>query len=637
MKSSEIRSRFLAFFEKRGHAIIPSAPIPVSTDPTTLFNSSGMQPLVPYLMGQSHPMGKCLTDSQKCLRVEDIEEVGDNRHTTFFEMLGNWSLGDYFKAEQLPWYWEFLTQEIGLDPQKLFVTAYIGNDELGVPKDIESIEIWKRLFAAVGIDAKVVELDTEENGYEVGGQDGRIFLYSKKNWWSRSGAPDKMPVGEIGGPCSEVFYDYETPHDTKWGPRCHVNCDCGRYVELGNSVFIQYLKNEKGGFDTLPQKNVDHGSGLSRIVAASQGIPDVFKTDVFSSIIYKLEDLSGKKFDTANTADDRAFRIISDHITGSIMMISDGVLPSSSEQGYVLRRLLRRAVRFMDVLGAGEGNLSQLVPIVADLYGTHYGDVKKQQEEIMKVVEEEEKKFRITLEKGLKKLMIMIDKTQSDVDASQLFDLYQTDGFPVELSFDILKENFKENRGIEMDPSAIETLSNGFNLKMEEHRKLSQLGAEQKFKGGLADSSIETTKLHTAHHLLLAALQQVLGSHVHQKGSNITAERLRIDFSHDAKMTDDQKVAVEKIVNDWIAADLPMVRHEMSRAEAIGLGAEMEFGAKYPDMVSVYVVGTDIEHAISKEFCGGPHMEHTGGLGTFKIQKEEASSNGVRRIKAVLV
>ncbi len=595
-----------------------------------------MQPLVSYLMGQPHPMGKRLTDSQKCLRVEDVEEVGDNRHTTFFEMLGNWSLGDYFKKEQLPWYWNFLTKEVGLDPQKLYVTAYIGNDELGVPKDIEAIEIWKELFASVGIDAKVVELDTEENGYEVGDQGGRIFLYSKKNWWSRSGAPNKMPVGEIGGPCSEVFYDYGTPHDTKWGAQCHVNCDCGRYVELGNSVFIQYLKNEQGGFDTLPQKNVDHGSGLSRIVAASQGTPDIFKTDVFSSIIKKLEELSNKKFDGANAVDDRAFRIISDHITGSVMMISDGVRPSSSEQGYVLRRLLRRAVRFMDVLGAGEGNLSQLVSIVADLYGTHYGDVKKQEEEIAKVVEEEEKKFRVTLEKGMKKLAVMIDKTQSNVDAGQLFDLYQTDGFPIELSVEILKENYRQNRGTEMDSAVIDMLLSAVGVKMEEHRKLSQTGAEQKFKGGLADSSEETTKLHTAHHLLLAALRQVLGPHVHQRGSNITAERLRIDFSHDAKMTDEEKQQVETLVNEWITQDLPMTRIEIARQEAEKIGAEMEFGAKYPDMVSVYFVGEKVEDAISKEFCGGPHATHTGNLGTFKIQKEEASSSGVRRIKAIL-
>ena len=617
MKLNEVRTKYLTYFKTsdRNHAEIPSASIPVSGDPTTLFNSSGMQPLVPYLMGQPHPMGKRLTDSQKCLRVEDVEEVGDNRHTTFFEMLGNWSLGDYFKKEQLPWYWNFLTKEVGLDPQKLYVTAYIGNSDLGVPKDEEAIAIWKELFASVGIDAQVVELDTEENGYEVGDQGGRIFLYSKKNWWSRSGAPNKMPVGEIGGPCSEVFYDYGTQHDTKWGTRCHVNCDCGRFVELGNSVFIQYLKNEQGGFDTLPQKNVDHGSGLSRIVAASQGTPDIFKTDVFSSVIKKLEDLSNKKFDGANAIDDRAFRIISDHITGSVMMISDGVRPSSSEQGYVLRRLLRRAVRFMDVLGAGEGNLSELVSIVADLYGNHYADVKKQQDEISKVVEEEEKKFRITLAKGIHEF----NKGERDA-----FILFTTYGFPYELTEELAKE-----KG--------ETVSKeDFNKKMEEHQALSRSGSEQKFKGGLADSSEETTKLHTVHHLLLAALRQVLGPHVHQRGSNITAERLRIDFSHDAKMTDEEKQQVETLVNEWIAKDLPMRRIEITRKEAEKIGAEMEFGAKYPDMVSVYFVGEKVEDAVSKEFCGGPHSSRTGNLGTFKIQKEEASSSGIRRIKAIL-
>lgn len=617
MRLNEIRTKYLNYFKatERNHVEIPSAPIPVSGDPTTLFNSSGMQPLVPYLMGQPHPMGKRLTDSQKCLRVEDVEEVGDNRHTTFFEMLGNWSLGDYFKKEQLPWYWNFLTKEVGLDPQKLYVTAYIGNDELGVPKDTESIEIWKALFASVEIDAKVVELDTEENSYEVGDQGGRIFLYSKKNWWSRSGAPNKMPVGEIGGPCSEVFYDYGTPHNTKWGEQCHVNCECGRFVELGNSVFIQYLKNEQGGFDTLPQKNVDHGSGLSRIVAASQGTYDIFKTDVFSSIIKKLEELSNKSFDNATSTEDRAFRIISDHITGSVMMISDGVRPSSSEQGYVLRRLLRRAVRFMDVLGAGEGNLSQLVSIVADLYGAHYGDVKNQEEEITRVVEEEEKKFRITLTKGIHEF----NKGERDA-----FILFTTYGFPYELTEELAKE-----KG--------ETISKeDFDKKMEEHQTLSRRGSEQKFKGGLADSSEETIKLHTAHHLLLAALRQVLGPHVHQRGSNITAERLRIDFSHNAKMTDEEKQKAETLVNEWIAKDLPMQRIEIAREEAEKIGAEMEFGAKYSDMVSVYFVGEKVEDAVSKEFCGGPHETHTGNLGIFKIQKEEASGSGVRRIKAVL-
>lgn len=618
MTLNEVRQKYLTYFKSsdRNHAEIPSAAIPVSGDPTTLFNSSGMQPLVPYLMGQPHPMGKRLTDSQKCLRVEDVEEVGDNRHTTFFEMLGNWSLGDYFKKEQLPWYWNFLTKEIGLDPHKLYVTAYIGNDELGVPKDEEAIAIWKELFASVEIDAHVVELDTEEKGYELGDQGGRIFLYSKKNWWSRSGAPNKMPVGEIGGPCSEVFYDYGLAHDTKWGSKCHVNCDCGRFVELGNSVFIQYIKNEQGGFDTLPQKNVDHGSGLSRIVAASQNTPDIFKTDVFSSIIKKLEDLSNKKFEGASETDDRAFRVIADHITGSVMMVADGVRPSSSEQGYVLRRLLRRAVRFMDVLGAGEGNLSSLVSIVADLYGSHYENVSQQKTEIELIINEEEKKFRITLAKGIHEF----NKGERDA-----FILFTTYGFPFELTEELVKE-----KG--------ETISrDDFDAKMEEHKKLSQAGAEQKFKGGLADSSEETTKLHTTHHLLLAALRQVLGPHVHQRGSNITAERLRIDFSHDAKMTDVEKQQVEALVNEWIAQDLPMTRIEIPREEAEKIGAEMEFGAKYPDMVSVYYVGQQVEDAVSKEFCGGPHATHTGNLGTFKIQKEEASSAGVRRIKAILV
>jgi alanyl-tRNA synthetase len=617
MKINEVRTKYLNYFKTsdRNHSEIPSASIPVSGDPTTLFNSSGMQPLVPYLMGQPHPMGKRLVNSQKCLRVEDIDEVGDNRHTTFFEMLGNWSLGDYFKEEQLRWYWNFLTKEIGLDPQKLYVTAFIGNDEFGIPKDEEAIEIWKKLFEISGINAHVVELGTEKNGYKIGGQGGRIILYGKKNWWSRSGAPNIMPVGEIGGPCSEVFYDYGTPHDTKWGANCHVNCDCGRFVELGNSVFIQYIKNSAGGFDVLPQKNVDHGSGLSRIVAASQGTPDIFRTDVFSPIIHKLEELSSKKFVGASQADDRAFRIISDHITGSVVMISDGVRPSSTEQGYILRRLLRRAVRFMDVLGVGGGSLSQLVPIVTDLYGDHYVDIRNQQTEIVKVIEAEEEKFRITLTKGINEF----NKGERDA-----FTLFTTYGFPYELTEELANE---KNETISRED---------FDTKIREHKKLSQTGAGKKFKGGLADSSEETTKLHTTHHLMLAALRQVLGSHVHQRGSNITQERLRMDFSHGEKMTEEQKQKVEQLVNKWIRQDLPVQRIEITREEAEKVGAEMEFGVKYPNVVSVYFVGNSVEDAVSKEFCGGPHVTHTGILEEFKIQKEEASSFGVRRIKAIL-
>lgn len=617
MKINEVRTKYLNYFKTgdRNHSEIPSASIPVSGDPTTLFNSSGMQPLVPYLMGQPHPMGKRLVNSQKCLRVEDIDEVGDNRHTTFFEMLGNWSLGDYFKEEQLQWYWNFLTKEIGLDPQKLYVTAFIGNDELGIPKDEEAIEIWKKLFEVSGINAHVIELDTEQNGYKVGGQGGRIILYGKKNWWSRSGAPNIMPVGEIGGPCSEVFYDYGTPHDIKWGANCHVNCDCGRFVELGNSVFIQYIKNSTGGFDALPQKNVDHGSGLSRIVAASQGTPDIFRTDVFSPIIHKLEELSSKKFEGASQADDRAFRIISDHITGSVVMISDGVRPSSTEQGYILRRLLRRAVRFMDVLGVGGGSLSQLVPIIVDLYGDHYADIRNQEAEIVKVIEAEEEKFRITLTKGINEF----NKGERDA-----FTLFTTYGFPYELTEELANE---KNETISRED---------FDTKIREHKKLSQTGAGKKFKGGLADSSEETTKLHTAHHLMLAALRQVLGSHVHQRGSNITQERLRMDFSHGEKMTEEEKQKVEQLVNKWIRQDLPVQRIEITREEAEKIGAEMEFGVKYPNVVSVYFVGNSVVDAVSKEFCGGPHVTHTGILKEFKIQKEEASSFGVRRIKAIL-
>ncbi len=622
MKVSEVRSRYLEFFKKRGHVVIPSAPIVPENDPTTLFTSSGMQPLVPYLLGEPHPEGARLVDAQTSFRAGDIEEIGDNRHTTFFEMLGNWSLGDYFKQEQLPWIFEFLTsteEGLGLDPEKLYVTTFAGDDEVGVAADTESIEIWKRLFSEKGIDATFVEIGTEERGGEVGMQGGRIFSYgSKKNWWSRAGVPAKMAAGEPGGPDSEIFFDFGLPHDTKFGKECHPNCDCGRFVEIGNSVFMQFIKQEDGSFAELPKKNVDFGGGLARIVGATTGNDDIFMIDVFDAARAVLEARSGRKYEDAAVT--RSFRIVLDHMHAAAFFIASGIKPSNAEQGYVLRRLIRRAIREADKLGIKEAVLAEVAEGFGRAYADAYPFVLASAELIKEELEKEEAQFRKTLAQGMREL----EKMGNTIDAFTLFTTY---GFPIELTAEIAKE-----KGITIDEEAVQK-------KMEEHQALSRAGAAQKFAGGLADHAEETIRYHTAHHLLLKALQMVLGPDVHQRGSNITSERLRIDFSYGAKMTDEQKREVERIVNEKITEALPVVRTDMPKAEAEKLGAEHEFGAVYPDIVSVYSVGP-LESAFSIEFCGGPHVSNTSELGEggkhFKIIKEEASSAGVRRIKAVL-
>jgi alanyl-tRNA synthetase len=623
MTSAEIRARYLKFFADRGHAVIPSAPLVPENDPTTLFTGSGMQPMVPYLLGEKHPLGTRLTDAQKSFRTGDIEDIGDNRHTTFFEMLGNWSLGDYFKKEQLEWIFTFLTDEVGIDPNRLFVTAFIGDEKNNIPKDEESAALWRNLFAAKGIDAKVVEIGSEENGGRVGMQGGRIFYYDAgKNWWSRSGRPEKMPAGEPGGPDSEMFYEFsEVKHDEKFGQFCHPNCDCGRYIEIGNSVFMEYRKNEDGSFSKLAQRNVDFGGGLERITAASVGTADVFKTNIFSRIINKLEELSGRSYaDSKFTA---AFRIVADHIRASAFLIGDGVLPSNTDQGYFVRRLIRRAVRYWDNFGIKQAGLSELIEPLLEDYQEAYPETYQKRQFIAEEIGKEEEKFRLTLEKGLREISKMFERNQS-ISGKEAFDLYQSYGFPIEITEELAKE-----KGLLVNRS-------DFADEMKKHQDLSRLGAEQKFKGGLGGSSEQIVKYHTATHLLHAALRQVLGPDVGQKGSNITDERLRFDFSWPAKMTDEQKMAVEKIVNEMIAADLPVRRLDLPKAEADKTGAIHFFGEKYGDIVSVYYIGESLENAFSKEYCGGPHVEHTGVLGHFKIAKEEAVAAGVRRIKAVL-
>lgn len=609
MTPNEVRQKYLEFFKARGHVEIPSAPLVPENDPTTLFISSGMQPLVPYLLGQKHPSGVRLVDSQKSVRTGDIEETGDNRHLTFFEMLGNWSLGDYFKAEQLPWIFEFLTKELKLPTEKLWVTCFEGDASLGIPKDTESAEIWKSL----------------------GVPEERISFYdAKKNWWSRSGMPEHMPAGEPGGPDSEVFYEFtHIKHDPKLGTACHPNCDCGRFMEIGNSVFMEYIKKEDGSFEKLKQHNVDFGGGLERLAAATHNTDDAYAAGTLRKIITKLEGWSGKSY--ADQAHIKSFRIVADHVRAAVFLIADGVRPGNVERGYVVRRLLRRAVRFADMLGVPEGKLKELVALVAYDYKNAYQNVAEQEAYITGEIAGEEERFRKTLTRGIKELERFAgDGTITGQDAYQLFTTY---GFPLELIIEEAGERGIKQIDIE-----------GFKELLKKHQDLSRAGSEQKFKGGLADTSEKTTRLHTAHHLLLKALQQVLGPHVHQRGSNITQERLRIDFSHPKKLTAEQLEQLEQIVNQKIQEDLPVIRTEMAREEAEKLGAEHEFGAKYPDRVSVYSVGP-LDSAFSIEFCGGPHVASTGELrssrsdlldGPFRILKEEAVAQGVRRIKAVL-
>ncbi len=620
LNASEIRTKYLDYFKRHGHVIVPSASLVPENDPTTLFTGSGMQPMVPYLLGEKHPLGTRITDSQKCFRSQDIEEVGDNRHTTFFEMLGNWSLGDYFKAEQIPWMFEFLTKEIGLDPSRLYVSVFRGNAD--VPRDEEAIALWQKCFASAGIDAPAID-DAETNGM----QNGRIFSYpEKKNWWSRSGTPDKMPIGEPGGPDTEMFWDFGTQmglHEiSEWKDEsCHVNCDCGRFMEIGNNVFMQYVKTEKG-FELLPQQNVDFGGGLERMAAAAINNPDIFFVSLFDGARAAMEKASGKTY-TANADETYAFRVVLDHIRAATFLIGDNVLPSNKDQGYFVRRLIRRAVRFARKLGVANALVREVSSAFIDSYATAYPNLGEKREAILSAIEMEEGKFAKTVEQGLRELKKTLERfgTFTGTDA---FNLYQSYGFPLELT----TEELQRSHDMSVDEAQ-------FREDFKKHQDLSRAGSEQKFAGGLADHSEDTTKLHTATHLLHQALRMVLGDHVEQRGSNITAERLRFDFSHGEKMTSEQIKRVEDIVNEQIAKDLPVHQELLTVEEAKARGAIGLFEDKYAQIdggkIKVYFVGD-----FSKEICGGPHVEHTGQLGGIKIQKEEASSAGIRRIKAVL-
>jgi len=625
MNTQEIRQKYLEFCQRNGHAIIERAPLILHNDPTTLFTGSGMQPLLPYLLGQDHPQGTKLADSQTCLRAQDIEDVGDNRHTTFFEMLGNWSMGEYFKRQQIEWFFEFLTEIVGLDPHKIYVSCFIGDEKNNIPRDDEAAQIWQEVFAKKGIEAKIIELDSAENGDRLGMQGGRIFFYNdKENWWSRGGGIDSTPIGDPCGPDSEVFYDFgEQHHDASFG-QAHPASDSGRFMEIGNQVFMQYRRLDDGSFEPLKRKNVDFGGGLERIAAAAIDSPDVFKISLLQPIIKKLESLSGKEYAT-HTA---SMRVIADHLRAAVFLAVDGCMPSNKEQGYVMRRLLRRAIRYSFDLGIEQNFLEEVVPVIADLYEADFPEVKENREQIIAVLVKEEKAFRQTLRKGLRQMQHYID---DGLTGEELFMLYDTFGFPVELS---TEEAYKQ--GIKLS----DNWRAEFDARMAEQRQRSKTARKGQFSGGLEGHDPIHLKYHTATHLLGAALRKVLKApDLQQHGSNITAQRLRFDFNHD-KLTPEEKQAVEDQVNAWIDADLPVSFAVYPTDEALKMGAIGAFGERYGDKVKVYSIGEG-DNIVSFEVCGGPHVEHTGVLAEggkrFKITKEESSSAGIRRIKAILV
>jgi alanyl-tRNA synthetase len=601
MSTDEIREKYLKFFGKKGHKRIAPSPLVLEEDPTTLFTSSGMQQLVPYLMGQKHPKGKRLVDSQPSFRTVDIDEVGDNKHTTFFEMLGNWSLGDYFKKEQLEWIWEFLTEELKLPKERLYVTVFEGLH--GVPKDEESAEIWK----------------------EMGIPEEKIFYYgADENWWSRTGIPDEMPIGEIGGPDSEVFYEFkDVKHDKKFGKKCHPNCECGRFLEIANSVFIQYRKSEEGKLEELPQKNVDFGGGLERISAAVNEKPDIFTIDVFEPFVKELENLVKVKYGSSDKSDER-IRVIADHTRAALMILNEDVYPSNKLQGYILRRLIRRSVFHLRQLKTA--SYEEFSKMAVDTYSKVYPGLSDKSVKIQSTLSEEAARFEKALDKGLRELERELERGK-EISGRFAFDLYQNHGFPLELTLEILDEEgkkfSKEKRKV-------------FGEEFEKHREKSRQASTAQFKGGLADEKEDTIKLHTATHLLHQALRMVLGEGVEQKGSNITSERLRFDFSHPEKVKKGEIKKVEKIVNEKIKEGLGVSSRETTLDLALDEGAIAFFGEKYGDKVTIYTIGDPEGQWFSKEVCGGPHVSNTKDIGRVRIFKQKKIGANVVRLYARL-
>ncbi len=581
MKAIEIRRKYLDYFKRHGHAVIPSAPLIPENDPSVLFTTAGMQPLVPYFLGEKHPEGKRLTDYQKCVRTNDIDEVGDNRHLTFFEMLGNWSLGDYFKDESIAMSFEFLTKELGIPVEKLSVTCFAGDKDC--PRDEVAANAWKK----------------------AGIPEDHIYYYGKDdNWWI---------AGEEGpcGPDTEMFYDTGKP---ACGPDCQPSCDCGKYVEIWNNVFMEYFK-DKNGYRKLEQKNVDTGLGLERMTMLLQGKETPFDTELFSPVMDKLKEL--QKVDIIESR-----RIIAEHLRSSMMIIADGGRPSNLDRGYVLRRLIRRMIRHMNKLQIDLDSLKELIDIYVENLGEMYPELVKNRETIEQVIVEEKDKFVKTLAKGEREFEKAIGRLEGTklIPGEVVFRLYDTYGFPPEVTKELAEENGYK---IDMDE---------FNELFKKHQEKSRAGSEQKFKGGLAETTEETIKYHTATHLLNAAIKRVIGKDAHQRGSNITVDRMRFDFNCDHKLSPEEKQEIEDLVNKWIKEGLPVTKQEMKKEDAIKSGAECMFIEKYPDIVTVYTIGD-----VSKELCGGPHVKNTSELGRFKIKKEESSSSGVRRIKAVLI
>ncbi len=609
----DLRKKFVDFFVAKGHVAIPSASLVPQNDPTTLFTGSGMQPFIPYLLGETHPLGTRLVDIQKCFRAEDLDEVGNTPvHDTFFEMMGNWSLGDYFKKEQIEWVFDFFVNEIGLDPRKLYVTVFEGEGE--IPKDEEAVKIWQSVYKKYEIVAK------EGDIHQVGQENLRIFAYpKKKNWWERSGAK----VGDPAGPDSEIFFDTGKPHDPKYGDICHVNCDCRRFIEICNNVFMQYKKMGDGSYVPLEQKNVDVGYGFERILMVANQKNNIFETDIAFPIIQKAQELSGKKYGSDKSLD-KVFMVLADHMRASVFLIADGVVPSNKEQGYMLRRLIRRSIRFAKKLNLRKGFSVVLAKEVIGIFENSYPDLVNSESLIISELLKEEEKFSEALDKGLKKLEHLLAE-KGRLSGEDAFFIYETYGFPLELILDVAGEvNVVVN---------VEEFNNAYRLHKESSK--SQSGA--KFKGGLEGTSEMHVKYHTATHLLHKALREVLGDSVSQMGSNITTERLRFDFSYDKKMTSEQINQVEDIVNGKISEGLPVGFVNLPKKEAEESGALHFFGDKYGDVVKIHYIGENLENAYSKEFCGGPHVKNTLELGKFKIIKEESTSQGVRRIKAVLL
>ena len=631
MKAKNIIDEYISFFEDRGHVGIPNSPLVPENDPTTLLTSSGMQPLVPYLLGETHPAGKRLVKVQNSFRAQDIDEIGDNRHTTFFRMLGNWSLGDYFKSEEIPWLFEFLTKRLNIDPKKLYIAVFDGFEN--IERDSESEKIWRTLFEKENLNP-----------------DDRIFFYgADNNWWSRAGEPKDMPIGEPGGPDTEVFYQFDISHDEKFGKTCHPNCQCGRFLEIGNAVFMEY-KKVKDGFEHLPQKNVDFGGGLERLVAATENQQDIFQTSLFEPIIKTIENITAKEYNS----NQKEMRIVADHLIASAFIIANNVRPSNKEQGYILRRLLRRSFDNFDALNGSD--INSIVEKIVEQYKDTDEYLVGKFELIKNVILEEEQTYKRTLTEARKFIAKRyphpspLPKGEGElgdeifgvreISAGDAFELYTSHGLSpaqiVSLGFTFDRQEFAQ--------------------KMEEHQKLSRVSAKAKFAGGLADHSELTIKGHTATHLLHQAVRDVLGDKVYQAGSNITSERIRFDFNFDRKLTSDEIAKIEKIVNEKIAENLPVHYEIMPVQKAKELGAIGLFDEKYQDNVKVYFVGGSTPHlhphpeslsrqgrgeaisdrAYSIELCGGPHVDFTGEIKSFKIIKEESLGKSNRRIYAVV-